>query len=220
MDETERIEQQFQESCMELRISATNRDFLKTTLLPLRNKDAVTHFHYLHSLRVALLAQAIGHFTHHEEKPLFFAGALHDLGKCQIPHKILGKKGGWNDIDQQEIERHVEDGHRLLRGRFDISAEIMLWHHRFQEDGYPSKLPPFLHQYRETTKLLIREYGRILALADVYDALHRDDAKFGITRPLTGEEIRQKMFELNPDRKKLVAALYNAHIFSTQGPGR
>ena len=212
MDETEQIEQQFQESCAELRISATNQDFLKTFLFPLRDKNAVTHFHYLHSLRVALLARAIGSFIHHEEKPLFFAAVLHDLGKCQISRKVLGKDGSWNDTDQQEIERHVMDGYRLLRGRFDISAEIMLWHHRFQEDGYPDELPPFLHRYRETTKLLIREYGRIVALADVYDALHRVDAKHGIQRALTGDEIRQKMLELNPDRKKLVVALYGAHI--------
>jgi HD-GYP domain-containing protein (c-di-GMP phosphodiesterase class II) len=166
-------------------------------------------------LRVGLLAKKIGSFIHHEEKPLFYAGSLHDLGKCQTPLEILGKTGSWTDEDQREIEEHVMDGYRLLRGSFDVTAEIMLWHHRFQESGYPELLPPFLHDYRETTKLLIREYGRIVALADVYDALHRPNSKFAeVGKGLTKEEIKRKMFEFNPDRKKLVAALYSSGILT------
>lgn len=111
--------------------------------------------------------------------------ALHDLGKCQTCLKVLGKTGSWSDGDQEEIELHVLNGYRLLRGRFDYSAEIMLWHHRFQENGYPDELPQFLHEYRQTTQLLIREYGRIVAIADVYDALHRVNEKVGEARALS-----------------------------------
>lgn len=212
MNGVEELEREFQEACRELGISKANQDYLKSFLAPLRDKDEVTRFHYLHSLRVGLLARSIGWFTYHEEKPLFFAGILHDLGKCQTPLEILGKVGSWSDQDQQEIQQHVLDGYRLLRGRFDMSAEIIIWHHRFQEHGYPEVLPPFLHKYRETTKLLIREYGRIVALADVYDALHRPNSKFVSGRTLTEEEIREKMFELNPDRRKLIVALYEVGI--------
>ncbi len=56
--------------------------------------------------------------------------------------------------------------------------------------------------------------GRIVALADVYDALHRIDGKFEEKKALTGKEIREKMFEFNPDRKILVEALYKAEIFA------
>ena len=208
------IETEFWAVCDELGISDTNKMLLESFLTPLRDKSSVTHFHYLHSLRVGILARQIGHFIHHEEKPLLFAGVLHDLGKCQTPLHILGKTGSWSDEDQSAIEQHVMDGYRLLRGRFDISAEIMLWHHRFQENGYPQELPPFLHHYKETMKLLIREYGRIVALADVYDALHRADGKFGEKKELTAKEVKEKMFVFNPDRKKLISALYDAGIFS------
>jgi len=215
MDEVSAVEKQFWATCDEINISGTNKMILESFLAPLRNKSLVTHFHYLHSLRVGLLARQIGSFIHHEEKPLLFAGTLHDLGKCQTPLHILGKTDSWNDEDQAAIERHVMDGYRLLRGRFDVTAEIMLWHHRFQENGYPKELPPFLHNYRETTRLLIREYGRIVALADVYDALHRIDARFGKKEALTGEKIKGKMLEFNPDRKKLILALYEANILAT-----
>lgn len=215
MDEVDAAEKQFWAACDEINISDTNTAFLKSFLAPLRDKSSVTHFHYLHSLRVGLLARQIGCFIHHEEKPLLIAGALHDLGKCQTPLHILGKTDSWSDEDQNAIEQHVMDGYRLLRGRFDITAEIILWHHRFQENGYPEELPPFLHNYRKTMRLLIREYGRIVALADVYDALHRVDAKFGKKEALTEEKIKEKMLELNPDRKKLVLALYGANILIT-----
>ena len=208
------LERQFWDTCEELHISDTNRSILESFLAPLRNKDAATYFHYLHSLRVGLLARLIGRFIYHEEKPLFFAGALHDLGKCQTPLEILGKTESWTDEDQKTVQQHVMDGYRLIRGRLDITAEIMVWHHRFQVNGYPEELPPPLHKYRESMKLLICEYGRIVALADVYDALHRADAKFGEKRRLTGEEVKEKMFIFNPDRKKLVTALYDSGIFS------
>jgi HD-GYP domain-containing protein (c-di-GMP phosphodiesterase class II) len=213
IDEQTKLEKQFFCACDELHISGTNKKFLTSLLAPLRDKSSVTQFHYCHSLRVGLLAMQIGRFIHHEEKPLFFGGALHDLGKCQTPLEILGKTETWSDADQKAMQAHVMDGYRLLRGRFDVTAEIMLWHHRFQENGYPEELPPLLHPYRETTQLLIREYGRLVALADVYDALHRVDGKFGEKRALTGMEIREKMFEFNPDRMRLVDALYKADIF-------
>ena len=213
-NETDTTEMQFWGACDELGISDANKAHLQSFLAPLRDKSSITHFHYLHSLRVGLLARQIGLFTYHEEKPLLFGGVLHDLGKCQTPLSVLGKTDSWSDEDQGIIEEHVMDGYRLIRGRFDMSAEIILWHHRFQENGYPEELPPLLHNYRETTQLLIREYGRIVAIADVYDALHRVDAKFGEERALTGSEIKEKMLEFNPDRRKLISALYDAGVIT------
>jgi len=215
LNATRGIEQQFRDACDELEIQEEDRIAIESFLAPLRDKSSVTNFHYLHSLRVGLLARQIGKFTHHEERPLFFAGVLHDLGKCQVALEVLGKTEGWTEADTRAIMRHVSDGYRLLRGRFDFSAEIILWHHRFQLDGYPKKLPPLLHKYSEASKLLIVEYGRIIALADVYDALHRVNDKFGAKKELSGEEIREKMLEFNPDRTKLISALYEAGIFTT-----
>jgi HD-GYP domain-containing protein (c-di-GMP phosphodiesterase class II) len=57
------------------------------------------------------------------------------------------------------------------------------------------------------------EYGRILAIADVYDALHRKNSKYGESKYLTDEEIKQKMLEGNTDRVDLIEDLYEAGIF-------
>ncbi len=208
------LEISFWKACDFVGISKTNQNHLEGILAPLKDKSPITHFHYEHSLRVGLLALDIGNFIHHEAKPLLFAGALHDLGKCQTCLDVLGKVDTWSEADQEEMKHHVIDGYRLLRGRFDLTAEVMLWHHKFQDEGYPKVLPPFLHDYRETTKLLIREYGRIVAIADVYDALHRVNEKSGGSEPLTSAEIKIKMFEYNRDRKKLITALYDAGILT------
>lgn len=214
MDIVSNHEITFWNTCSKVGVSETNQNHLRSLLSPLRNKSEVTRFHYEHSMRVGLLAMRIGEFIHHEPKPLLLAGALHDLGKCQTCLDILGKVGSWSDSDQEEMKNHVIDGYRLLRGRFDYTAEVMLWHHRFQEDGYPEVLPPFLHDYRKTTQLLIREYGRIVAIADVYDALHRVNEKPGEARALSPSEIHEKMFDYNPDRKKLVKALYKHGVLT------
>ncbi|MDO8523325.1 MAG: HD domain-containing protein [bacterium] len=208
------LETSLEETFVELKIAKNDRNAIKAFLAPLKEKSPVTKFHYMHSIRVALLAKKIARFMHLDEKALFYAGLLHDLGKCQVTLETLGKTGPWDKTDYSEIKVHVTEGYKTLRGRFDLTAGIILWHHRFQKNPYPAKLPKKLHKYSAGTDLLIVEYGRILAIADVFDALHRANSKFGEARLLTGLEIKEKMLELNPDRKSLVADLYNTDILT------
>lgn len=203
------VELEFEETMDELRIPEDVRGSVRSFLAVLKQKSEPT---YSHSLRVSLLARKIARFMHLDEKALFFAGTLHDLGKSLVPLSTLHKKSGWAPEDAKIMESHVMDGYRLLRDKFDFSANIILWHHRFQKNAYSGELPPLSHEYSEGTRVLIQEYGRILAIADVYDALHRKNNKFEEGKSLAGEEIREKMFELNPDRKALIEELYNVGI--------
>jgi putative nucleotidyltransferase with HDIG domain len=207
------IEAEFQNACTEVKINPNDQCAMLVFLSPLRKKDSTTHVHYLHSLRVGLLARRIARFMHHDERALLMAGALHDLGKCQTCVEVLGKSEGWNPSDTSEIKKHVIDGYRMIRGRFDFTADIMVRHHTFQHDAYPKRLPKFLHRYSATTQALIVEHARIVALADVFDALHRTNDKFGTKRTLSGGEIRDLMFKLNPDKVQLVSDLYKEKIF-------
>ncbi len=201
----DRINQIFED----LGISAEQREGINAFLCPIKVKDSAT---YDHSLRVGLLSREIGRFVHFDQWALFYAGILHDVGKALTRVETLRQTDTWTPEDAEEIKAHVTDGHRLLRGYFDFSAEIILWHHRFQRGGYPEKLPEPLHGYSEGTMTMIPFYGRMLALADVYDALHRINAKFG---PLTGEMIKEKMFLFNPDQEVLLGNLYDEGIFTT-----
>lgn len=212
----EDLEASLEETFVGLKIAEDDRNAIKAFLAPLKEKSPITRFHYRHSIRVALLAKKIARFMHLDEKALFYAGLLHDLGKCQVALETLGKTGPWDKKDYTEIKAHVTEGYKTLRGRFDLTAEIILWHHRFQKNPYPAKLPKKLHKYSVGTDLLIVEYGRVLAIADVFDALHRANSKFGEERALTGLEIKEKMFELNPDRANLIRDLYNSSILNIQ----
>lgn len=204
---------QLHEAFFELGISEEQKTTALTLLQPLKEKDPTHREHYEHSVRVGLLAKRIGSFMHLDERALFFAGLFHDLGKQEIDEDLLGKTDPWTDEDREKIQEHVTAGYNLLKGKFDFSAEIILLHHRFQPNGYPQDLPPFLHDYSEGTKTLIKEYARVLALADVYDALRRENSRFGEKRRLADQEIEEYMLEHNPDRRELIEELYRAEIF-------
>lgn len=211
LDPTVSLETRLLEALSELNILLGYREKIMVFLNPLAIKDPAT---YEHSIRVGLLARRIGKFIHMDEKALFYAGVLHDVGKAQTDLRTLQKTSGWTEADTKEIQRHVMDGYRLIRQVFDFSAEIILWHHRYQWAGYPKKLPPHLHKFCLGTETMIALYGRILAIADCYDALHRVNDKHG-DKPLTGEDIKRKMFEYNPDQKALLNELYEAGILTT-----
>lgn len=206
------LETRLVEVASKLKIAVTAKGQIMSFLQPLKEKDQAT---YEHSIRVGLLAPQIGEFIHLNPKPLFYAGLLHDIGKAQTRLAVLQKTEGWTEADTQEMRGHVMDGYRLVRDKYDFSAEIILWHHRFQPQGYPIERPPPLHEYSEATKIMIPWYGRILSLADTFDALHRVNEKHG-PGDLTGEQIKEKMLLFHQDQKILVEGLFDANIFTTK----
>jgi HD-GYP domain-containing protein (c-di-GMP phosphodiesterase class II) len=95
-----------------------------------------------------------------------YAAPLHDVGKVAIPDAILLKPGSLTPQERAIVETHAEEGHRLLRGSsssiLDMGATIALSHHeRWDGGGYP----------RGLAAENIPIEGRIVAIADVFDAL-------------------------------------------------
>lgn len=94
------------------------------------------------------------------------AAPLHDVGKIGIPDAILLKPGKLTDAEMAQMRQHTTIGDRMLAGsRFPLlqmAAEIALTHHeRWDGSGYPQGL----------SGAAIPLAGRIVALADVFDAL-------------------------------------------------
>ena len=213
MDDTRSLIRQFATGAYALDVSSLHQEQIIDLLRPLLDGSPAVQEHFKHSIRVGLLAAKIANFCHHHGRTLFIAGTLHDVGKCEIPIEVLEKTVNWTVGDAAVMEHHVIAGYNKLRGHFDFSAEIILWHHKFQHNEYPETLPPHLHQYSAATVVLIAEYGRLLALADSYDALHRPNDKFdGV---MSGDRIKALMLEHNPDRTILIERLYQAGIFTT-----
>jgi putative two-component system response regulator len=97
---------------------------------------------------------------------LQMAAPLHDLGKVATPDAILHKRGLLTDIERAIMQRHTTVGAQMLAGStlpvLQLAEEIALSHHeRWDGHGYP---------YR-TARHDIPLPGRIVAIADVFDAL-------------------------------------------------
>ncbi len=97
------------------------------------------------------------------------ASILHDVGKIALRDRILLKPGPLTPEERREVERHPEEGWRMLSGSglplLDCAASIARSHHeRWDGLGYPHGLAG------EQIPL----EGRIVAVVDVFDALTSD----------------------------------------------
>lgn len=113
----------------------------------------------------AKLAAAIGWDAEACEQ-LELAAPMHDMGKIGIPHSILRKPGKLDSIEWEIMKTHSRIGYNILSQSdaplFQLAAEIALRHHeKWDGSGYPDGL----------VGQTIPEAARIVALADVFDAL-------------------------------------------------
>lgn len=122
-----------------------------------------------HVKRVAeisrLLATEIG-IEETEAEIIRLASPLHDLGKIGIPDAILNKPGRLDEAEMDIMKTHARLGHQMLsnsqRRILQAAAIIADQHHeRWDGAGYPAG----------KNKNNIHIYGRITAIADVFDAL-------------------------------------------------
>jgi len=94
------------------------------------------------------------------------AAPLHDVGKLAIPDRVLLKPGKLSAGEWEVMKTHADLGSRLLSGSnspvLQMAAVIAATHHeRWDGSGYPRGLAA------ETIPLV----GRVVAVADVFDAL-------------------------------------------------
>ncbi len=132
-----------------------------------RDEDTGAHIERIGRFSTLLAVQAgmEGHWC----TRMSHAAPLHDVGKVAIPDAILLKPGALTPDERAIVETHAEEGHRLLRGSsssiLDLAASIALSHHeKWDGGGYP----------RGLAGESIPIEGRIVAIADVFDALTSD----------------------------------------------
>lgn len=206
------LEHRLDAAFIELEINKAQQQKLRDFLAPLKQKHYPT---YEHCIRVGLLTREIASYLQLDQKAALYAGLMHDIGKALMPLETLNKTDGWTKEDSKAMERHVAVAYEMLRDAFDFTADIVVLHHRFQPNKYPKVVPEHLHDYSEPTKIKIAEIGRILAIADVFDALHRINSRHGERRGLSGKEIQTKMMEYNPDAKNLIKRLFKNDVLTT-----
>jgi putative nucleotidyltransferase with HDIG domain len=133
----------------------------------LEARDAYTKQHSARVTRyAATMAKALGR-SEEEIEILQVAANLHDIGKIGIPDHILLKPGRLTEEEYEVIKKHPLIGSHII-GHFDMWSKeqrvIRAHHERWDGRGYPDGLK------REQIPYL----ARIIAIADVYDALTSD----------------------------------------------
>lgn len=125
-----------------------------------------------HVKRVAeyswLLAVKYG-IDEQEAEILKMASPMHDIGKVAVPDAILNKPGKLTHEEYDVIKSHAQTGHDLLKNskRTILQAAAIIAHEHHEKwngRGYP----------RGAAGEDIHIYGRITAIADVFDALGSD----------------------------------------------
>lgn len=129
--------------------------------------DAKDRYTSGHSQRVADYALAIAKRmgkSEEEQKVIYYAGLLHDVGKIRVPEEIINKPGKLTEDEFNQIRIHPVSGYHILK---DIHEDVRIaygakYHHeRYDGKGYPNGL--------EGEN--IPEIARIIGVADAYDAM-------------------------------------------------
>jgi putative two-component system response regulator len=129
-----------------------------------RDDDTGQHTRRVGDLSVTI-AQHLG-LPDAEIELIRLAAPLHDLGKIAIPDAILGKRGKLTVEEFDQMKTHTTIGAQMLAGGafalLEMAEQIALTHHeKWDGSGYPSGLAGDA----------IPIAGRIVAVADVFDAL-------------------------------------------------
>ena len=141
--------------------------FISTLAASIDARDKITSGH---STRVRMYATLIAEAFGMDNKDLEIiqkAAALHDIGKIGIRDSVLQKEGKLTDEEYKHIQEHVEITHNILEkihmsDDFKMITEIACSHHeKYDGSGY----------YRHLKGEDIPFGGRILAVADVFDAI-------------------------------------------------
>ena len=141
-----------------------------------------------HSYRVAIYASKIAEYLGLDTErieDIRAAGILHDIGKMEISRELLHRAARLTDSERQQVMEHVDRGARVISpvgGSLHRIIPIVLAHHeKFDGTG--------LHSARAHE---IPLEARIIAVADVYDALVSDRPYRKAMSPLEAKEIITK----------------------------
>ncbi len=132
---------------------------------------SIDDYTFSHSVNVCILSLIIGiamGVKGDNLKDLGTGALLHDVGKVMVSEDILLKPSCLSKNEFEEAKRHTAYGYEILRNSSSINTavqEIALYHHeRLDGSGYPYGL--------KNSEIPL--YARIVAVADVYDALTTD----------------------------------------------
>ncbi|MBO8158094.1 HD-GYP domain-containing protein [Thermosyntropha sp.] len=183
-----------------------NHDIL-INLCDIRTFDDYTFGHSVNVCILSIMAGITMGYHDLKLKELGIGALLHDIGKVYLDPAVLNKPDDLTREEYAEVKRHTEYGFEILRKYPDIpllAAHIAFQHHeRWDGQGYP----------RGLAGEDIHEYARIVAVADVYDALLSDRPyrpSYTINQAIT---ILNRMSGIYLDPKCITALVANIAVY-------
>lgn len=151
--------------CVDSILNAPDALMLMTQL---KNRDEYTA---QHSMNVCIFSIALArqiNLSVEELNNVGLCGMMHDMGKMRVPLEILNKAGRLDPEELKVMQSHTGLGWQLLlstNGMYAGAVDVAYSHHeRMDGKGYP----------RHLTAEQITPYSRIVAIADLYDAVSSD----------------------------------------------
>lgn len=136
---------------------------------------------YAHSLNVAMICNIFAgwlHFTPAEKELATACGLFHDVGKLKIPAEIIKKPGKLTPTEFRRVMAHPLESYKLI-SKFqlpdDVKNAALMHHERCDGSGYP---------YGFTGDKITR-FAKLVAIADVYEAMTSDRVYRGALCPFT-----------------------------------
>jgi putative nucleotidyltransferase with HDIG domain len=138
------------------------------SFLLLHRTDGSENYLYRHSIDVALLSGFITRWLGYGEsdvREMVYTGLVHDIGKARVCYSVISKPGALDGDEKTLAQVHVEKSIAMLSATRRVSKQLLdtvrQHHEKMDGTGYPDGL-----QGKE-----ICPFARVLAVADVYDAL-------------------------------------------------
>ena len=137
-------------------------------IVDIRNYDRYTFTHSVNVTVISLLMGSVMGMHRNELEVLGIGAMLHDIGKITIDKKVLNKASKLDSSEFDMIKGHAREGYEILKTKVQISflpAHVAFQHHEREDgSGYP----------RGLTGNSIHQHSKIVAIADVFDAMTSD----------------------------------------------
>ena len=174
----------------------------------IRTHDDYTFVHSVQVCAISVLIGTVMGYPNAKLMELALGALLHDVGKMMIPQEILNKPGKLDSEEMEVIRLHPEKGFEFLRQKHPtlslLAMHVAFQHHeKYDGSGYP----------RGLQKKDIHEYARIVAIADVYDALVSDRPYRVGMLPHEAYEILMALVDAHLDGEILILFLRNLAVY-------
>jgi len=176
-------------------------------LIRLKEKNEQT---VQHSLNVCVLAIVLGRHLNLPEAALInlgLCGMLHDIGKMQIPNRILNKKGELDSDELRIMQSHPKLGYDLLKSSDNLDScvlETALTHHeRLDGTGYP----------RQLKQASISDFTKIISIVSTYDSYINSRANLNNKTHLEATHLMTKLVGIKLERKLLIKFIESLGVY-------